>query len=104
MTTLLPVISAQSDEELAKLARALGHPHRIAILKFMLQHPDCICGDLVDVLPLAQSSVSQHLKKLRDAGWIIGEIEGPKTCYCLNRTAVDRFGMLLNQLMTTEKR
>lgn len=87
-----------SLEEIAQLAQALGHPHRIAIIRYLLKHPGCICGDIVDVLPLAQSTVSQHLKKLKDAGWIRGEIDGPKTCYCLKPGVIRRFSEMVEEL------
>ena len=64
--------------------RALGNPVRFDILKFLLTHPGCITGDIVDHLPRAQATVSQHLKVLRDAGWISGTIQGSATCYCLD--------------------
>jgi ArsR family transcriptional regulator, arsenate/arsenite/antimonite-responsive transcriptional repressor len=85
-------------EDLARLARALGHPHRVAILRFLRERNACICGEIVDVLPVAQSTVSQHLKKLKEAGWITGEIEGPRTCYCLNEAALSRFRELLDSI------
>jgi ArsR family transcriptional regulator len=85
-----------ADLELAKLARALGHPHRVAILRFLLNSPGCIVGDIVDQLPVAPSTVSQHLKKLKEAGWIRGEIDGPKICYCVNPHAVSRFRELFD--------
>lgn len=82
--------TVSSDTRLAQMAKALGHPARIAILRTLGQRA-CICGDLVDVLPLAQSTVSQHLKVLREAGWITGAIDGPRTCYSLDRRAVAEF-------------
>jgi ArsR family transcriptional regulator len=84
--------------DLALLAQALGHPHRIAIIQYLLRNPGCICGKIVDELPLAQSTVSQHLKKLKDAGWIRAETDGPKTCYCLKPGAVRRFADMVEQL------
>lgn len=72
--------------ELAKIAKALSHPARIAILKILAQRQTCICGDLVAELPLSQSTVSQHLKELKLAGLITGDIDGPRVCYCLNVT------------------
>ena|GEM_PF-1898394 len=69
---------------LNKRAKALGHPARIEILEYLLAHQTCICGDLVDELPLAQATVSQHLKELKAAGLIHGEIEGNSVCYCIN--------------------
>jgi DNA-binding transcriptional ArsR family regulator len=85
-------------EELAKLARALGHPHRIAILRYLRCCNACMCGDIVERLPIAQSTVSQHLKKLKEAGWIQGEIEGPRTCYCVAPRALERFRELIEKL------
>jgi DNA-binding transcriptional ArsR family regulator len=76
--------------EIARLARALGHPARLAILQALAEHESCVCGELVDLLPLAQSTVSQHLKELKDSGLIKGEIEGPRTCYCLDRKGLER--------------
>jgi ArsR family transcriptional regulator len=86
------------DEELAKLAQALGHPHRIAILRYLGCCNACICGDIVERLPIAQSTVSQHLKRLKEAGWIEGTIEGPRTCYCINPKTVARFRELIEKL------
>lgn len=73
--------------QIAKLAKALAHPARIAILELLAEQNTCICGDITDELPLAQSTVSQHLKALKDAGIITGEIEGVRTCYCINPKA-----------------
>jgi ArsR family transcriptional regulator len=72
------------QNEIAHLAKALGHPARIAILQYLHEVNQCICGDLVDVLPLAQSTVSQHLRALKEAGLIQGNIEGASVCYCIN--------------------
>lgn len=72
------------QNQLASLAKALAHPARIAILEQLLKHQTCICGDLVEELPLAQATVSQHLKELKVAGLIKGEIEGTSVCYCIN--------------------
>ncbi|CAN5368248.1 metalloregulator ArsR/SmtB family transcription factor [soil metagenome] len=69
---------------LAKYAKALGHPARLAIIQHLLKNRTCICGDIVDHLPLSQSTVSQHLKELKDAGLIQGNIDGVKVCYCIN--------------------
>ena len=76
----------QADHiRLAELCKALSHPARIAILKLLLEKQSCICGDIVDELPLSQSTVSQHLKELKQAGLIKGEIDGPRVCYCINK-------------------
>ena len=74
----------KSQVELATLAKALGHPARIAILQFLAQQKTCMCGDIVDKLPLSQSTVSQHLKELKNAGLIRGNIDGPSVCYCID--------------------
>jgi ArsR family transcriptional regulator, arsenate/arsenite/antimonite-responsive transcriptional repressor len=74
---------------LAKLCKAVGHPARLAILRFLAGRDTCTCGNIVDQLPLAQSTVSQHLKVLKDAGLIVGEVDPPRVCYCLNRQALD---------------
>ncbi len=72
------------DVTLAKYAKALSHPARISILNLLIQKQTCICGDIVEELPLAQSTVSQHLKVLKEAGLIKGEIEGSTVCYCID--------------------
>ncbi len=72
------------QNQIAAIAKVLGHPARIAILEYLLKHQACICGDLVGELPLAQATVSQHLKELKAAGLINGEIEGTSVCYCIN--------------------
>ena len=72
------------ENKLAKYAKALGHPARVAILKLLASRQACICGDIVDKLPLFQSTVSQHLKELKEAGLIKGDIEGAKVCYCID--------------------
>lgn len=73
-----------AQNELAILAKAIGHPARIAIIEYLLKTDSCICGDIVNELPLAQPTVSQHLKELKNAGLIKGNIEGTSICYCLN--------------------
>lgn len=72
-------------DELARICKAMGHPIRMQIIQFLKAEKQCFCGELVTRLPLAQSTVSQHLKTLKEAGVIIGTVEGPGTCYCLNR-------------------
>lgn len=74
----------RTQNELAALTKALGHPARIAIIQFLIKNQACVCGDIVDVLPLSQSTVSQHLKELKKAGLIKGNIEGPSVCYCID--------------------
>jgi DNA-binding transcriptional ArsR family regulator len=72
------------DNKIAKYAKALGHPARIAILRFLAKKESCVCGDIVDELPLSQSTVSQHLKELKGVGLIKGDIEGKSVCYCID--------------------
>lgn len=72
------------DNKIASYAKALAHPARVAILKLLIKKQACICGDIVDELPLSQSTVSQHLKELKEAGLIKGDIEGKKVCYCID--------------------
>jgi len=86
---------------LAELAKALGHPARIAILKTLMRQDVCICGEIVRVLPLAQSTVSQHLKVLKGAGLIKGEIEGPRSCYCLDKQTLAELDSLLKEFISS---
>ncbi len=72
------------DNRLATYAKALAHPARIAILKLLIKKQACICGDIVDELPISQSTVSQHLKELKQSGLIKGDIDGARVCYCIN--------------------
>jgi len=81
---------SEEEIEIAKLAKALAHPARIAILKFLASKNSCLCGDIVDELPLSQSTTSQHLKELKLAGLIKGDIDGPRVCYCLNLEIVTK--------------
>lgn len=76
---------------LAEQAKALSHPARLAIVEHLAARETCVCGDLVDALPLAQATVSQHLKVLKTAGLVKGEVDGPRSCYCLDRDALSRF-------------
>ncbi len=94
----------RGDLDLARMAKALAHPARIAILRILLTRGECICGDLVNRLPLAQATVSQHLKVLKEAGWIQGEIDGPRVCYCANAETGRRFQSLLQPFVTATQR
>ena len=80
----------EQQNELAILAKALGHPARIAILEYLMTVDTCICGDIVNELPLAQPTVSQHLKELKNAGLIKGNIEGNSICYCINEPGFEK--------------
>lgn len=95
---LRPVEGEEADAELATLAKALGHPARVQIMRLLVRRDACICGDIVDELPLAQSTVSQHLKVLKEAGLVKGEIDGPRTCYCVEPRALRRLKALIGSL------
>lgn len=93
-----PVEGKEADEELAALARAVGHPVRVQILRLLARRSACICGDIVGELPLAQSTVSQHLKVLKDSRLIRGEVDGPRSSYCVEPRTLRRFKALLGGL------
>jgi DNA-binding transcriptional ArsR family regulator len=86
------------DNSIAKYAKALSHPARIAILKLLIKRQACICGDIVEELPLSQSTISQHLKELKAAGLIKGEIEGARVCYCIDEKQWKKAQTALNDL------
>ncbi len=87
--------SQTNNKQLAIWAKALAHPARIAILKLLIQKQSCICGEIVSELPLSQSTVSQHLKAMKEAGLIVGTIDGPKVCYCINVAVLSEFAITL---------
>lgn len=95
---LRPIEGEQADEELATLSKALGHPARVKIVRILLRRNACVCGDIVDELPLAQSTVSQHLKVLKEAGLIRGDVDGPRVCYCIEPHAIRRLRALVGGL------
>jgi ArsR family transcriptional regulator, arsenate/arsenite/antimonite-responsive transcriptional repressor len=78
-------------ERLANACKALAHPVRVRILQHLKEIDRCICGEIVNILPLAQSTVSQHLKNLKEAGFVQGEVEGPCTCYCIDHEFLNQF-------------
>ncbi|MFH1138893.1 MAG: metalloregulator ArsR/SmtB family transcription factor [Pseudomonadota bacterium] len=80
-----------ADETFAAMCKALGHPARVKILKHLLEVDGCVCGRIVEIMPLAQSTVSQHLKSLKQAGLVGGMVEGPAVCYCVDRAALEKF-------------
>ena len=96
----VPGVSPPSadDAEVARYAKALAHPARVAIVRMLLDRGDCVCGQIVLVLPLAQATVSQHLKVLKEAGVVRGEVDGPRVCYCVNPKAIERLQALLGKL------
>ncbi|MFL5728401.1 MAG: ArsR/SmtB family transcription factor [Cytophagaceae bacterium] len=92
-----------TQNRIARLAKAIGHPARIAILEVLLKRNMCICGDLVDELPLSQSTISQHLKELKEAGIINGEIEGTSVCYCIDEKVWKEAQKSLNKMFDSYK-
>ena len=90
----------KSQNEIAALAKALGHPARIAILQFLAEQKSCVCGDIVNELPLSQSTVSQHLKELKKVGLIKGDIDGPSVCYCVDAKALAKAKKMIDELFT----
>ena len=94
-----PVAAEQRDQEFALLAKALGHPARVQLMRLLLARDSCYCGELVDELPLAQATVSQHLKVLKEAGLIVGEIDGLRTGYCASRDRLDVLHELVDELV-----
>jgi ArsR family transcriptional regulator, arsenate/arsenite/antimonite-responsive transcriptional repressor len=95
---LRPVEGPAADDELAELTKALGHPARVAILRLLSRRGSCICGEIVEELPLAQSTVSQHLKVLKESGLIRGDVDGPRVCYCIEPRALRRLKALVASL------
>ncbi len=91
-------IEGREQERLVQMFKAVGNPHRFEILKYMLTHPGCITADIVALLPLAQSTVSQHLKVLRLAGWIHGEEQGTATAYCINDENLAWFSLKVSDI------
>lgn len=95
-----------NQNRLALTAKALAHPARIAILQYLVKKNSCVCGDIVDELPLSQSTVSQHLKELKAAGLIKGEIEGASVCYCIDskgwNSFTDQLKMFIDQPTSTK--
>ena len=86
------------SDAFAGICKALGHPARVKIVSHLKTIDQCICGDIVQILPLAQSTVSQHLKILKAAGLIKGEVEGPRTCYCLDHEILARFKKMVEEI------
>lgn len=93
----------QKEIALAELAKSLGHPARVAILKTLSRRNECVCGEIVGNLPLAQATVSQHLKELKAVGLISGEVDGPKSCYCINWKRIEELQHDLDEFFATLK-
>lgn len=93
----------KTQNDLAAVAKALGHPARIAIVQFLIQTKSCVCGDIVNELPLSQSTVSQHLAELKKVGLIKGDIEGPSVCYCIDEKVWSKARKAINDLFESYK-
>ena len=88
-----------TTDELAKIFKALGHPTRIKIIEHLIKTNSCICGDIVGIFPFSQSTISQHLKMLKESGIVHGKIEGPATCYCVDHDILKKFkAFIINAL------
>ncbi len=93
-----PPLHPPATDDLANLCKALGHPARLRILQILLERGTCICGEIVEIMPLSQSTVSEHLRILKQAGWVKGEIEGPRVCYCVDPERLRQFKALVMEL------
>lgn len=89
------------QNQIATIAKALGHPARIAIIEYLMKVNECICGDIVNELPLAQPTVSQHLKELKNAGLIKGSIEGNSICYCIDEKTIEILNIYFSKIVET---
>lgn len=88
---------SDADKQLAAQLKAIAHPARLQVLELLADRGECVCGEIVKILPLAQSTVSQHLKILKEAGLLVGTIDGPRSCYCLNGQAIVAFRLALTE-------
>lgn len=94
-------VFTEQQNQIADYAKALAHPARVAILQFLVQRNACVCGDIVDELPLSQSTVSQHLKELKRIGVVQGTVEGPSVCYCIDPKGWQRMKSLLGNVLSS---
>lgn len=92
---------SEETNEMAEILKALGHPARLEIVQFLMKSPSCVCGDIVEVLPLAQSTVSKHLSELKKTGIIQGTITGNNICYCLDKKIIQKIQNFINLVQTT---
>jgi len=90
---------SDNQNETATIAKALGHPARVAIVEYLAKKNECVCGKIVEILPLAQPTVSQHLKELKNAGIIKGEVEGNSICYCIDKKTIEKFSQYFSTLL-----
>jgi ArsR family transcriptional regulator len=87
-----------STEIITKIFKALGHPTRVKIVEHLIKIDSCVCGEIVNIFPFSQSTISQHLKLLKESGIVHGEIEGPKTCYCVDKDVLQKFKNYVSNL------
>jgi predicted transcriptional regulator len=92
---------SEETNEMAEILKALGHPARLEIVQFLMKSSSCVCGDIVEVLPLAQSTVSKHLSELKKVGIIKGTITGNNICYCLDEKIIQKIQNFINLVQTT---
>ena len=97
-TSSVEMLIDNSAEQVARFAWAIAHPARVRIVRLLISRKTCVCGEIVDELPLAQSTVSQHLKILKESGLIQGEVDGPKVCYCINPAALKALKSVISDL------
>lgn len=99
MGTTKTDLFTDAQNQIATMAKALGHPARVAILEYLQKVNQCICGDIVNELPLAQPTISQHLKELKNAGLIKGNVEGTAICYCIDEAAIEKLGVYFSGML-----
>ncbi|MFA5905508.1 MAG: metalloregulator ArsR/SmtB family transcription factor [Desulfobacula sp.] len=87
-----------TTEQLAKIFKALGHPTRIKIVEHLIRINTCVCGEIVNIFPFSQSTISQHLKILKESGIVCGEVEGPKTYFCVDKSVLEQFRQYIKTL------
>ena len=90
-------------EKIAKICKSLGHPTRLKIIEHLTKIDTCVCGDIVNIFPFSQSTISQHLKQLKESGIVCGEIEGPKTFFCVDKNVLNQLHSYIQQLQAGEK-
>lgn len=87
-----------SKDQLAKIFKALGHPTRVKIVEHLIEINSCVCGEIVDIFPFSQSTISQHLKLLKESGIVCGEVEGPRTFFCVDKAILQEFKHYIKEL------
>ena len=94
---------SENQNEIARITKAMGHPARVAIVEHLAKMNECVCGKIVEILPLAQPTVSQHLKELKNAGIIKGEVEGNSVCYCIDKKAIETISLYFSTLLKNRR-